>query len=373
MAGTPPDYASSHSAKSGSRYEDPPMLMATPLPTASASSLQRVIIDEYDDLVALETTPLVAVYSSSINDDNHPLPTEDDDDLQKDEPEVLFRDWLFGLFFYLQFALFVLCTNIFSPRGYERIDKFLNYTLIRESILAQSDDTVTTENWEELDAFITQAGEYLDVHAVRILIWSVIPSALLGVVWVHMTVFILPYISYGVVTTCLASTLVLSVGILVAWVAMTPSIGSLMIAGFLCGMIIYYVHLVWPMIPFAAVNLKAAAKGINANMGTHIWAFGSSMLGVVWLLFWLWGTFGIMAYLDNQCDAKYGVDDADESFLHNTTHRWLKAKKVEEHENVPSCGQGGIFMLLLLSNYWTYLVLMVRAAMYISVCDFKVS
>ena len=353
--------SSSNDKSGGGGYQDPPLLIATPLPPppiATASSLQQVIIDEYD-----ETTPLVAVYSSGgMNHErgDNPLVADNDDDLQKDgEPEVVFRDWIFGFFFYLQFALFVLCANVFSPRGYEQIDKFLNYTLIRESILAQTDDTVTTENWEEFDSFVTQAGEYLDIHAVRILTWSVLPSVLLGVVWVHMTVLILPFISYGFVTTCLAATLVLPVTLLVAWVASVPSIGTLIVAGLISGTIIYYVRLVWPMIPFAAVNLKAAAKGINANMGTHFWAFCSSMLGVVWLLYWLWGTFGIMAYLDNQCDAKYGVHDTGDSVLHNET-RWLKAKKVEENETVPSCGQGGIFMLMLLSNYWTYLVLVVR-------------
>lgn len=129
--------------------------------------------------------------------------------------------------------------------------------------------------------------------------------------------------------------------------------------------------LVWPVIPFAAINLKAAAKGINANLGTHFLAICSSMLGVAWLIFWIWGTCGILAYIDDKCDAKYGIHDTDEAsisieVLHNAT-RWLKKKEVEA-QPVHDCGQAGVFILLSLCNYWTYLVLVVGPTMSIPCC-----
>jgi hypothetical protein len=337
--------------------------MATPLPPQNA--FQQVIIDDFnDDFIALETTPLVAVYSSSVNRGSNLSAA--DDDLRKDGPEAVCRDWLFGLVFYIQFVLFVLCASIYSPQGYKDIDQFLNYTFIRDQIEAQSDDTVTLQNWEQFDSFVSQVGDYIDVYSMRIFIWSVVPSALLGVLWVHITVLTLPSTSYWIVKASLILILSLAAGIVVVWLALAPSFGSLLMASFLCGTTVYYVHLVWPMIPFAAINLKAAAKGINANMGTHFWAFCACMLGVLWLLFWIWGTLGIMAYLDDQCNAKHGIGDGTGdsldsqsiNMLHNTT-RWLKKKEQVEPEDMPNCGQGGLFMLLLLSNYWTYLVLMV--------------
>jgi len=226
--------------KSENGYEDPPILMAIPLSPPSVSSIQQVIIDDYDDMAILESTPLVATYSSSTtNGDTNPTSSDDatnDNGMSpKGEPEVVYRDWMFGVIFYLQLIVFILCAIQFSPRGYERLDKFFNYTIIRQKIQEENDDALTMQNLDLFESFANHASEYLDVHALRIFLWTIIPSGLLGVFWVQIIVLILPYISYGIVTATLLSTLIIATGLLIVWLALEPSLATLILAGFLCG------------------------------------------------------------------------------------------------------------------------------------------
>lgn len=348
--------------KSGSAHEEPPILMATVLPE---SAFQQVIIDDEEDIIdAQETTPLVTLYSSITS---YSIPGDGlatDDGIEDIIPQGVFRDWWFGLLFYLQLCSMVFFSCWYSPRGYEKIDLLLNYTFIRERIEAESDD-MTPENWEEFDSFVAQIGDYIDVYLIRIVVWSILPSALIGFVWVHMSVLVLPFISFWIVKASLVLTMALAICLLSMWLALSPTLGSFILGTTICCAVAYYVHLVWPIIPFAAVNLKVAANGINANMGTHLWAFFSCMLGVLWLIFWLWGTVGIMSYMDEHCSNNHHAEMAGDSLepVNGTValpdaKRWLKSNGMKD-EDVPNCGQGSVFLVLLLSNYWTYMVLMV--------------
>lgn len=332
--------------------------MATTLPPESA--FETVMIDDDEDLIAQETTPLVPVFynggqSVHTNGANPSpvIPEEDDgnDEMEDSKPAddgPIFRDWIFGVLFYIQVLVVIVCGMVYSPRGYEKIDQIMNYTLIREQIESESDD-MTPEQWNEFDTFVAEVSEYISSYAIRILLWTILPCALFAFFWVHVTlIFVVRPFAKFVVRSSLVLTVFATLALVLLLVVPSLTPGSLVVGTTLCGAIIYYVHLVWSMIPFAAVNLKVAVIGINANMGSQIWAFFFCKVGLLWILYWLYATFGILSYLDDQCKAKHGSQ--------NSGHSLSSAKGNGADDD---CGQGGIFFLLLLSGYWTTKVLMV--------------
>ena len=261
----------------------------------------------------------------------------------------VFRDWIFAALFYIQLTAVIYSGIVYSPRGYEHIDQLMNYTFIREQIELQSDD-MTPEQWQKFDSFVSEISDYISVYAIRILLWTVCPCALFAFFWVYVAVlFVMKPFSKVVVQLSLIFTVLCAVGFILAVILPSHSVASLALGGLLGAPVIYYVQLVWPMIPFAAVNLKVASTAINANMGTHVLAFFSCNLGLLWLLYWLYATFGIMSYLDDQCSAEHAQDKV-----------WLLGNHSKKDADTnEACGQTGIFFLLLLSGYWTSKVIMV--------------
>jgi hypothetical protein len=355
--------------KGGGAYQDPPIVMATALPPES--TFETVLIDDdlYPNFVAHETTPLVAVYSQSGSRRNESVNDNDlgpsneiniQDEEEEDEkigghPGPVFRDWVFAVLFYVQLIAVIYSGIVYSPQGYEKIDNIMNYTFVREQIEIETADDMTPEDWEQFDTFVSQISDYISVYAIRILLWTLIPGALFALFLAHaMVIFVVPHFSTFVVKLSLLLPVPLLSVLIIVWIIASPTVGSLIVAFPLGIAVVYYVRFVWPMIPFAAVNLKVATIGINANMGTHLWAFISCILSVIWMLFWLYATFGIMSYLDDKCAAS--SSKAGDGLGDRVT-RLLSSSKMDESGE--DCGQGGIFFLLLLSGYWTFQVLMV--------------
>lgn len=322
--------------KLANSYQDPPILLAVALPPENI--YQQVIIDDDDGGFGInETTPLVAVHDN--NNFHDPM------DGEERTHNVGCRDWVFAVLFYIQLVAVIYSSIVYSPKGYEKMDQFLNYTWILEQIQQESDD-MTPEQWQQLNEFVSQTSDYVSVHWIRILLWNLIPGALFGYFIVHSTVlFVLPHFSRQIVQSSLLLTVVLSVVIVIGGLAMAPSVGGVILGSILIGAVIYYVRLVWPMISFAAVNLKVALIGINSNTGTHLWAFFSCKLGPFWILYWLYATIGILFYLDGKCT--------------NDKSTQGSSPTPSETPIDDDCGQGRIFFLLLISCYWTNQVIMV--------------
>lgn len=78
----------------------------------------------------------------------------------------------------------------------------------------------------------------------------------------------------------------------------------------------YYVKIVWPRIPFAAINLKTALSAVKSNMGLGVIAYFMMAAAFAWSGFWLAGMAGTLQASD-----------------------------------------GGVTFLLLVSYYWTFKVL----------------
>jgi hypothetical protein len=63
--------------------------------------------------------------------------------------------------------------------------------------------------------------------------------------------------------------------------------GCLGLFSFLMGC--WYAHLVWPRIPFAAVNLNTALSAVRANMGLTVVSFGFTAIALGWTILWFLG------------------------------------------------------------------------------------
>ena len=109
----------------------------------------------------------------------------------------------------------------------------------------------------------------------------------------------------------------------------------------------YYLKLVWKLIPFAAVNLSVALRGISANCGMYIVAFIFSMVGFVWAMLWLITVVGFIQAMDEAYQADH-PRPADMSKQEYSTQ--------EENGSL----SGLVMFCFLVSLYWTGQVLLVR-------------
>jgi hypothetical protein len=135
---------------------------------------------------------------------------------------------------------------------------------------------------------------------------------------------------------------------------MSVSTGSwfawLMSAG-LIAIVIYYVKIVWNLIPFASVNLKISLKGVSANWGIYMIAFLFSILGFVWTIFWAYVSIGVLGHEqlesgteDSSTSTSETVDDDDDDAYYESQGDQAQ--------------QGFTIFLLLVSLYWTSTVIL---------------
>eukprot|EP00934_Nitzschia_sp_Nitz4_P003490 Nitzschia sp. Nitz4//scaffold10_size219509//182653//184590//NITZ4_001458-RA/size219509-augustus-gene-0.254-mRNA-1//1//CDS//3329533010//3480//frame0 len=333
---------------------DLPILVAAAIPP-EPMFYETVTIDEP---LQSETTPLVATaYSHPVSD---PL---DSTGPNEDEPSLdpVCRDWFFALLFLLQIAIVLVAGLVYSPKGYEELNHLMNYTLFRDMILENSDD-VTPEQFTEMETFLAEVEDYLQVYPWRIFLWDIIPSGVAAFLLVHATmVCLMQQVPRLVVASSLICTVGLIVIALLVWLAAAPGWGTLFLSLVIGAAAVHYARLVWPIIPFASVNLKVALKGLSDNSGIYILALFSCEIAIYCALYWLYVLFGTQVYLDGQC---IGESVPSDSIHSNGTTSDQSGFQVfmESQYDSPDCGQTWSFFLLLLSGYWTSKVLMVTVA-----------
>jgi Plasma-membrane choline transporter len=102
------------------------------------------------------------------------------------------------------------------------------------------------------------------------------------------------------------------------------------------------------MVPFAAVNLKVATKGVTQNCGLFLVAFLFMKLGVMWVVFWSYTAVGVAWSYTGSC----------EDHLHPNSTR-ADAMRTMEYDD-ESCNPPLLSVLFfLLSLYWTVTITMV--------------
>jgi Plasma-membrane choline transporter len=104
------------------------------------------------------------------------------------------------------------------------------------------------------------------------------------------------------------------------------------------------------MVPFAAVNLKVATKGVTQNCGLFFVAFLFMKLGVTWVVFWAYTAVGVAWSYTGSC----------EDGLHPNSTR-ADAMKAMQYDD-DACDPPLLSVLFfLLSLYWTVTITMVSA------------
>lgn len=257
---------------------------------------------------------------------------------EEDFAEPVFRDVAWALLFLVHLAVMIYLGVAYGSFGVEH-DKQWNSADLKEELEASIDDDKVLH---QMETFAEAAEEYVQVFPQRIFIYVVIPCALLAsVVSYAGTAFVIPSCAKICVQTALIGsigwTILLTVFISVAsqsWFVYLMSAGMIAV-------MIYYVTIVWRLIPFAAVNLEVSLKGISANWGMYILAFLFSVAGFVWTIFWIYVTIGVLGH---------------ETLTYNEEHT-KNAGSSNENDDVGP--QGLTIFLLLVSLYWTSTVLLV--------------
>jgi hypothetical protein len=327
--------------RQGPEPEYPPLVAAGAV--VPSYQTQVVTIDGEDDFdfddelhrpaaAEEEATPLLMLSETQVN-------------LEPLQPS--FQDVRWAILFLIHFVVVIYVGIFISPHGYESFDFDWNITQWREEIEKQSDD-VTPEDLQKFQEFAEDVDSYLQVYLERILLYSVVPSAILAFVFVlSTTVLVMKPWTEFLVTSALACSLAIPAMCLLCSVIVNPGVGSILFACIVIGGILYFLRLVWPMIPFASVNLKIALEGIGANCGTYLVAFFFSEIGFWWGLYWFYMAFGVLRYEADICTIKNPQDFAD-----------------SPGQGAPrDCGpQGWTLFALLISLYWTSTIILVSAS-----------
>ena len=243
--------------------------------------------------------------------------------------------------------------------------------IVYGSFSTSNEEKMTTLDWKaemeaeldddeaihQVEVFAEQVEAYVEVYPMRILSFILVPCALLAFCFSYVgTALVIP----SCPTTIVQFSLLGSVGwTIVLTILMSVSTGSWfvwLISIGLIAIVVYYVKIVWRLVPFASVNLKISLKGVSANWGIYMIAFLFSILGFVWTIFWAYVSIGVLGHEQLESVAEEGTsststsetidDDDDDAYYASQGDR-------------PQ--QGFTIFLLLVSLYWTSTVLLVSA------------
>jgi hypothetical protein len=268
-----------------------------------------------------------------------------------DFAEPVFRDVFWALLFVAHLGVMVFLAVVYGSFGTSSNHEKTTQDWKAEMEAEMDDD----EAIHQVEAFAEQVEAYVEVYPMRILTYILVPCVLLAFVFSFVgTALVIP----SCPTTIVQFSLLGSVGLTIALtVLMSVSTGSwfawLMSAG-LIAIVIYYVKIVWNLIPFASVNLKISLKGVSANWGIYMIAFLFSILGFVWTIFWAYVSIGVLGHEqlesgteDSSTSTSETVDDDDDDAYYESQGDQAQ--------------QGFTIFLLLVSLYWTSTVILVSA------------
>lgn len=305
--------------------ESIPIVNANYGTTSSELPVSSVTIDEDEPI---ELTPLVNI-------------VQEDDTLLS---SPVYRDWPWALLFVAQMIVMLWLGTWVAPKGYSEMKFDGNLTATIEVEMRKGDD-MTEQDIQQFQEFMTLAASYLQVYPQRILFFFCIPMALLGYVFVVLTTaFLIKPFAKQIVQTCLIFSFVIPAMIMIVGFAVDPSFfGAIFLLGILSA-VGYFVRIAWPMIPFAAINLKGALVGMSQNAGVYLVAFLAAEIGLIWPLYWTYVVVGVSTFNHNACVQEHPQAD------------W----SLDDHTD--ECDPpGGAVILFLLSLYWTNTVIMVCA------------
>jgi hypothetical protein len=279
---------------------------------------EQVVLDEAVPSQQSEAAPLIGQVSWGVD--------------QPPSPKC--QDVPFAVLFLAHLGVMIWLGVFVAPQGFQKID--INMTAIEDEI-RQGDD-VTEEDLQQMEEFAAQVAKYVQVYPARILLYLVVPCLLLAflVAFVFTAVVIKPC-PKPLVYSCLVGSILFTALVMLSSAIASGAIPMYFVTALALGAVFYYVRLAWRMVPFAAVNLKVALEGISRNCGVYIVAFLFAELGFFWVIYWFYVVVGVSAYENAECLAEHPEATWDDD----------------------TCSPpAGIFLLLLLSLYWTNTVFM---------------
>ncbi len=268
-----------------------------------------------------------------------------------DFAEPVFRDVLWALLFVAHLAVMVCLAILYGSFSTTTSSGTGESNTDWKEMEAELDDD---EAIHQVEVFAEQVEAYVQVYPMRILSFILVPCAVLAFAFSYVgTALVIPSCPTTIVQCCLLGsvgwTIVLTILMSVStgsWFAWLMSIG-------LIGIVIYYVKIVWRLIPFASVNLKLSLKGVSANWGIYMIAFLCSVLGFVWTIFWAYVCIGVLGH--EQLDSVATEDSS--SSMSETMDDDDDDAYYKSQGDRPQ--QGFTIFLLLVSLYWTSTVLLV--------------
>ena len=296
---------------------------------------QFVSIDE-PEIMDEETTTLL------FTQQQHPV-DDDADSLIKDEPKESccpFRDWMFGLLFWLHLIAIITTGLILSPIGYQKLNDNLSQVDF-EAEMAKNNDDMTPQDMEEFEAFVRKATDYVEMFPTRILFCIIVPCIVLGFIYSLIFVFAIRSCTNFLVKSSLYATVIFTAIGMAAIYISAPNAFTLLIAVLAVAFSVCFVQLLWRMIPFASTNIEIALHGVCHNSGIYMVAILFSLLGCAWMCFWFYIFFGFLSYESDQCGDSSG----------ETTDGM--------NEEGPDCSHDAWLVLaFLISMYWTNSVIL---------------
>jgi Plasma-membrane choline transporter len=285
-----------------------------------------------------EATPLVPSDSSL----NRPLdqPEGGQSGPEKTIDGPVFRDWPFAVLFYVHIAAMVYVGVVYSTAGYHRIANDYDFDMVKHEI--EKNDDVNPQDMAQLETFVEEAYAYLHGYPQRIVLYSVLPTAVLLLVVTDMILAwcLLKCTRFWVTKTLLGSAS-LTVVAMVALVIAVPSVFVVILACIVIGASVYFTWSVWSIIPFLSVNLKIALEGMRSNMGTYMWALLLSDISSFFVLAWFYVLFGVSFYESLTCEDRMHPDEK------------VHLEGLGKTDPDECSMNGWTFVLLLLSLFWT--------------------
>ena len=276
-----------------------------------------------------------------IDEDNAPMIHIDDEDFA----EPVFRDVFWAVLFIVHLLVMIYLGIAYGSFG---VDTSVggNSTSWKEEMEKGTDDDQAAKAVQQMENFVEAAESFIQVYPQRILFIIVIPCAILAFCFSYVgTAFAIPSCPTTVVQFALLGSIGWTVIITLSGAIASHSFFGYLMAAGMIGIVIYYVRIVWSLIPFAAVNLKVSLEGISTNWGMYIVAILFSAISFLWTVFWLYVTIGVLGYESSETSDEAPKKATDDDY---------------DYSDGASGGlQGFIFFLLLFSLYWTSTVLMV--------------
>jgi len=258
----------------------------------------------------------------------------------------VFQDIPYAIVFLLHMLVMILLAFLYGSFNLDEINFDVSTwkdVIDDDAGKAEIDD----QQFADFQKFVDETIAWLKLYPPRIFNFIIVPSCVMsyGVSFI-LTAFLIPACSTAmVILTLLGSTALTCVASYYIVEASDFNTLVIVLAAVIIGFTIYYIKVAWPTIPYAAINLNVALRGISENCGMYLVAFSFSIAGFLWSILWLYVFFGVM-----------GSMDAAYEKVHPKTEYIFNSKYEEQKMNDPI--HSVVLFFMLLSLYWTSNILL---------------